>query len=158
MEHAMRKKERQLSQQEAEDILRCGAFGILSTCAPDGEPYGTPLSYVYEEGKIYFHCAPMAGHKLENIASQPRVCFTVVTGVKTLPEKFSTLYASAIAFGTAALSSDDEKRRALRALIAKYSPDYKQEGEAYIARAFGNVAVYAIQIDRLTAKGRRPSN
>lgn len=155
MYHEMRRSDRQLSREEAEDILRRGEYGVLCTCGADGEPYGTPLSYAYCGGKIYFHCAPGVGHKLANIAENPQVCFTVVGQTCLLPAKFSTIYESAIAFGTAHLVEGDEKRAALRALLAKYSPQYPEEGEAYITRAFDKVGVWAIHPTRLTAKARR---
>ena len=154
MKHDMRKSERQLGREEAEDILLHGEYGVLSTCGADGEPYGTPISYVYADGAICFHCAPGVGHKLANIAENPQVCFTVVGHTQPLPAKFSTIYRSAVAFGIAEALEGDAKRDALRRLIAKYSPDFTAEGEAYIARAFDRVGVYAIRISRLTAKGR----
>lgn len=157
MQHAMRRSERELSPHEAKEILAEGSYGILSTCGTDGEPYGVPLSYACLNGEICFHCAPDSGHKLANIAENPRVCFTVIKpgSVHTLPEQFSTLYRSAIAFGQARELHGDAKRAALAALVEKYSPAFRQEGEAYIARAFDKVAVYAIRIERLTGKGRK---
>lgn len=155
MQHEMRKSERQLSREEAEDILRRGEYGILCTCGADAEPYGTPLSYAYSGECIYFHCAPGVGHKLANIAENPQVCFTVVGETRLLPEKFSTVYESTIAFGTAQVVEGEEKHSALHALLDKYAPQYPEEGEAYIARAFDKVDVWAIRLSRLTAKARR---
>lgn len=155
MQREMRRSDRQLNQDEAEDILRRGEYGILCTCDADGEPYGTPLSYAYRDGFLYFHCAPGVGHKLANIAANPQVCFTVVGRTQLLPEKFSTVYESAVAFGTVSLLAGEPKRTALRLLLAKYSPQFPEKGEDYIARAFDKVGVYAICISRLTAKARR---
>ena len=42
-------------------ILREGSSGVLSVLGDDGYPYGVPLSYLYEEGRLYFHCA-VSGH------------------------------------------------------------------------------------------------
>lgn len=154
MEYPMRKAERQLSCGEAERILTEGEYGVLSTCGTDGEPYGVPLSYVYREGCISFHCAPAVGHKVAHLAQNARVCFTVVGKTEILPARFSTKYESAIAFGRASLE-EENKEEALRALIRKYAPAFLEEGEAYIARALARVAVYTIHVERLTAKGRR---
>ena len=51
----MRRQDRKLTREEAETILRDGQYGILSTTGEDGYPYGVPVSYAYENGKIYFH-------------------------------------------------------------------------------------------------------
>jgi len=112
------------------------------------------LSYVYQEGVIYFHCAPGAGHKLAHLSQNSRVCFTVVGKTEVLPSQFSTRYESVMAFGLA-VPEVEHNREALRALVKKYSPGFVAEGEAYMERAFGKVAVYAIRVERLTAKGRR---
>lgn len=153
----MRRKERELSQGEAIDIMLSGDYGILSTCGADGVPYGVPLSYVWIGDRLYFHGAPSAGHKAENMGDNPKVCFTVVKpgSVQTLPARFSTLYSSAIAFGTAEEVYGEEKRAALRALADKYAPGFQAEGEAYINRAFHKVAVWGIEVTRLTGKARK---
>ena len=69
----LRLQKRRLDAQNSEEILRKGEYGVLSTCGADGQPYGVPLNYVYEDGKIYFHCAA-EGRKLDNIAVNSRVC------------------------------------------------------------------------------------
>ena len=53
----MRRKRQQLPREEAEAVLRRGSFGVLAVHGEDGYPYAVPLSYVYWNGKIYFHCA-----------------------------------------------------------------------------------------------------
>ena len=153
-EYAMRRAERQLSREDAERILAEGEYGVLCICSEEGEPYGVPLSYVYQEGVIYFHCAPDVGHKLALLAQNGRVCFTVVGKTEVLPSRFSTRYESVMAFGSA-VPEVEHKREALRALVKKYSPGFVAEGEAYMEKAFGKVAVYAVRVERLTAKGRR---
>ncbi len=75
----MRRRDRELSRAEAEDILRRGEFGVLGTCGAEGMPYAVPLSYVFEGGCIAFHCAA-EGHKLQNLRENARACFTVVGG------------------------------------------------------------------------------
>jgi nitroimidazol reductase NimA-like FMN-containing flavoprotein (pyridoxamine 5'-phosphate oxidase superfamily) len=43
----------------------------------------------------------MAGHKLENIQANPRVCYNAVVGEhQVLPAKMSAYYRSAVAFGS----------------------------------------------------------
>lgn len=146
----MRRKDRQLSEEQTYALLESGEYGVLSTADAQNDPYGVPLSYALLDGKIVFHCAAGVGHKLENIAQNPRVCFTVVGKTKVLPEKFSTAYESVIVFGTAAPAEDPVA--ALRALVKKYSPDYQEKGEAYIAASVQEIGVYAITIEKMTGK------
>lgn len=153
MIHEMRKKERQLSHTEAIRILEEGEFGILSTINEDGTPYGVPLSYVYADGIICFHCAKGVGHKVENMRHQSSVCFTVVGATKVLPEKFSTKYESVIAHGT--VRPAENTLAGLRLLQEKYCPGFAEKGRIYAENSLEDVAVYEIVIHHLTAKGRR---
>lgn len=157
MEHSMRRTERALSQDEAIQILEEAEYGILSTCGSDGEPYGVPISFVYTDSGIVFHCASAIGHKLSHIKENPQVCFTVIKpgSVETLPEKFSTYYSSTIVFGTVRKLEGEDKRNALRLLVTKYSPAYQDKGEVYIKQADEKVTAYKIKIKRLTGKGHR---
>jgi nitroimidazol reductase NimA-like FMN-containing flavoprotein (pyridoxamine 5'-phosphate oxidase superfamily) len=51
--------------------------GVLSTCA-DGEAYGTPESFGYRNGKLYFELATPAESKRRAFLTQTdTVCFTV---------------------------------------------------------------------------------
>lgn len=151
--HEMRRKDRRLSTEAAEEILKSGEYGILSTVGTDGVPYGVPLSYAYADNIIYFHCAKDVGLKVANMKHENKVCFTVVGSTEVLPEQFSTKYESAIALGTVHEASD--KRIGLTLLQEKYSPDYTESGKELIAAYFEQVAVYEIVIDELTGKGRR---
>ena len=73
---AMRRKDRQVSDEEAMAYLKAAEYGVLSTVGPDGEPYGVPLTYAVEEdGKgLVFHCA-RDGYKLACFGANPRVQF-----------------------------------------------------------------------------------
>lgn len=60
----MRRNRQQLSRERCEEILNRAASGVLAVLGDEGYPYAVPLSYVYSEGKFYFHCARQ-GHKLD---------------------------------------------------------------------------------------------
>jgi uncharacterized protein len=96
----IRRKDREITTREAIEILNSAEYGVLSTVGKDGQPYGVPLSYVYRNSSIYFHCA-LIGQKLDNITDNPKVSFCVVGKTKVLPDKFATEYESAVAFGFA---------------------------------------------------------
>jgi len=116
-----------LSQQRTVDYLQHGNIGRLATCSLEGQPYITPLHYVYHDGKLYFHCAN-EGQKLVNIAANKKICFEISHAEKTVfgakACACSTRYTSVLVFGTARLVLDDaEKVIALNQLVAHISGD-----------------------------------
>ena len=153
----MRRQDKALSDVDIIKILNQGEYGVLATVDSDGQPYGVPLNYVYIDGDIYFHCA-LEGHKLDNIACNDKVSFSVVGRTEVLPAEFSTGYESVIAFGTAAVISGDERYRGLMALAEKYSPDYLSEASAYIEKLDKQTAVVRFSVDRMTGKARITEN
>lgn len=68
----MRRKNQLLSEEESLSILINGSSGTLALEGEDGYPYAVPLSYTYNDGKIYFHCAK-TGHKLDLIKRNNKV-------------------------------------------------------------------------------------
>ena len=85
----MRRKNQLLPQEEAEAMLRQGTSGVLSLLGDGGYPYGVPLSYVYHNGKLYFHCAK-AGHKLDAIRREGKCSFCVIDQDQVVAEKYTT--------------------------------------------------------------------
>ena len=150
----MRRNDRALSAAEAEELLARGEYGVLSTCGEDGYPYGVPMSYAYMDGVVYFHSA-MTGAKLDNLAACDKVSFCVIGRTHTLPDKFSTEYESVIVFGRAAAVNEEEKQKALLALVQKYSPDFLESGKAYIDRAAAKTNVMKVVVEHVTGKARR---
>ncbi len=104
----MRRSDRALAEVEINEVLEKGEYGFLSTISDHGYPYVVPLSYVYDNNSIYFHCAT-EGEKLDNIKQNNKVSFCVVTDTEVLPDKFSTKYKSVIAFGKASELEDHLK-------------------------------------------------
>ncbi|MDO5292056.1 MAG: pyridoxamine 5'-phosphate oxidase family protein [bacterium] len=156
MKIEMRRKDRQLTEEETIQLLEATEYGILSTVSEDGTPYGVPISFAFKDHCIYMHGAKAEGHKLRNVASNAEGCFTVVDHVQALPEKFSTQYMSAIAFGKLQVVTEEkEKHGALEALIQKYSPDFYESGLAYIERAAANTTVIKLEVSHMTGKGRK---
>ncbi|MBL4938289.1 pyridoxamine 5'-phosphate oxidase family protein [Clostridium sp. YIM B02515] len=150
----MRKSQREIFNEDINSILKNGEYGVLATVGENGYPSATPLSYVYLNNAVYFHCA-VEGSKLDNIKYNNKVSFNVVGKTKVLAEQFSTEYESVIIFGHAFETAGDEKKDALMAIADKYSPDFKKEGLAYIDRAINKTCVVKIEIDKITGKARR---
>lgn len=150
----MRRKEREMKNDEAVEILKNNTYGVLSTVSENGYPYGVPISYTFFNNSIYFHCA-VTGHKLDNISNNDRVSFCVVGHTEILPEEFSTKYESVIVFGRAVEVSEDEKDRALLEIVNKYSADYIEQGKEYIQKGGKATKVIKISIEHISGKARR---
>lgn len=149
----VRRKNRELPEEYIERILEKGEYGVLGTQCEDGFPYVTPMSYIYFNGKIYFHSAK-EGLKTDNIRFNDKVSFTVVTDVETLPEKFSTRYQSVVLFGTAKSIEGQEKDAVLSEIISKYAHAFPEEGKIYIEKLKARTEIIGIDILHRSAKGR----
>ena len=99
-ERPMRRKDRQFSAADARAILAKGTHGVLSVVGDGGWPYAVPMNYTVMGTQIYLHCA-RAGYKLDAIARDDRVCFTVVTQAQVIPAHITTLYESVVVLGRA---------------------------------------------------------
>lgn len=150
----MRRADRQLSHEESLALLESGEYGVLSFLGRNGYPHPVPMNYAVREGALWFHCAP-EGSKLEDLRADARASFCVVTSSELLPEKFSTRYASVIAYGTVEEASADQVEPSLMALVEKYSPDHLEAGRAYVQQSSSKVRILRFAIDHLTGKARR---
>lgn len=150
----VRRKDRELKNIETIEILKNCNYGILSTVSENGYPYGVPISYVYMNNSIYFHCAT-EGYKLDNIINSNKVSFCVVGETCILPDKFSTKYESVIIFGRAIEVFDDEKDSAFLEILNKYSPDYIEKGKEYIKNSNAKTKVIKISIEHISGKANR---
>ena len=133
-------------------ILKENTSGVLSVYGEDGYPYGVPLSYVYADGKLYFHSAK-DGHKIDAVRNNNKVSFTVIAQDNIVAEEYTTYFQSVIAFGTARiLEQDDEKRAAIEQLAEKYMPDLKEGRLQEIEKEFHRLCMIEVTIDSLTGK------
>ncbi len=148
----MRRKKQLLSESETIEILQSCTSGVLAVTGDDDYPYAVPLSFAYEEGKLFFHFAK-AGHKLDSIARNNKVSFCVIKTEDVIQKTLTTHFRSVVVFGRARfLTEDSEKWHALECLVEKYSPDYLAEGQAEIKRDWDRVCVAEIQIEHMTGK------
>ncbi|MBS1186559.1 MAG: transporter [Burkholderiaceae bacterium] len=154
MQKAIRRKDRASSDEEARNLMTNCAYGVLATADLAAQPYAVPLSYVFREHAIYFHCAN-EGHKLDNLNANPAVSFCVVGQTRVLPDMFSTEYESAIAFGSAHKVEGSEKEEALLLILEKYAPGFITQGKQYLAARLEQVTVFRIDVQRLSGKARR---
>jgi nitroimidazol reductase NimA-like FMN-containing flavoprotein (pyridoxamine 5'-phosphate oxidase superfamily) len=146
---------RWMTESDAREFLATQAEGRLATCDASGQPYITPLNYLYREGKLYFH-SKLTGRKLNNIAENGRVCFEVSTVEKLTvtndrPCACSTRYTSVLAFGVARVLSDDaEKTALLNLLVERYAAGkpFQPVEDCHAAEC----AVVEIRIDEISGK------
>lgn len=155
MDKKMRRSEKAMSQEETMEVLAKAEYGILSTISADNTPYGTPMNFAQVDGAIYFHCA-LEGHRLENLQANSSACLNVVDSVVLMPKQFNTQYRSVTVFGSVHIvEGRDEKTKGIRAIAEKLSPDFKEEGLAYIEKAFNNMHVLRMDVERMTGKATR---
>ena len=148
----MRRKERQLDDAAARQLLKTARRGVLAVCGDDGYPYAVPINYLYDEeaGKIYFHGAS-AGHKFESISRCDKVCFTVYGNESIKKESWAPFVQSVVVFGRCSLPAPSDKTAAeIFRFAQKYYPDdelIKKEMSAY-----AKAQLYVISIEHMTAK------
>ena len=118
----MRRMQQQLSEEESISILRKSTAGTLALLGDNDYPYAVPISYVYADGKLYFHSA-LSGHKVDAIRKCDKASFCVIEQDEVHPEKFTTFFRSVIAFGRIhIIENEAEKLKQPRCLVTGIIP------------------------------------
>lgn len=152
MFRGMRRKKQLLPEAETIAMLESCSSGVLAVQGDDDYPYAVPLSFAYEDGKLFFHCAP-AGHKIDAIERNEKVSFCVIAADDVMPSTFTTHFRSVVVFGRARiLTEDGEKRHALDCLVKKYSPDHLEAAAAAIDQDWKRVYAVELPIEHMTGK------
>ena len=149
----LRRKKQALSKEDCQAVLERCTSGVLALAGDDGYPYAVPLSYLYQDGKLLFHCAK-AGHKTDAIARCDKASFCVVDQDQVVPEEYTTYFRSVIAFGRIRVIEDDgEKRAAVEKLAVKYHPGDTQENrDRYIDSEWAPLCMLEITVEHLSGK------
>lgn len=120
----MRRFKQELQQTDIERILQLNTSGVLALIDNSGYPYSVPLSYVYSDGKVYFHSAK-SGHKIDAIKNCKKSTFCIIDKDDVQPEKYTTFYKSVIVFGNVEIvNNGEEKLFAIKELGNKYYPNH----------------------------------
>lgn len=147
----MRRFRQQLSDEECIAILQEEKRGVLALFGDDGYPYAVPLNFVYDKGKLYFHCAP-AGHKIDAIRRSDKVSFCVTNRGEKPDDDWAYFVKSVIVFGRARLLTDrNEIIDKCRLLGLKYYPDAR-EVEEEIQKDGHRVACIELTAEHMTGK------
>lgn len=148
----MRRKRQQLSQEESIAILQKATAGTLALLGDDDYPYAVPISYVYNEGKLYFHSA-LNGHKVDAIRKYDKASFCVIEQDDVQPEKYTTFFRSVIVFGRIHIVEDEkEKLEIVRMLGNRYNPNQDDALQKEIESGLSRLLAIRFDIEHLTGK------
>ncbi len=148
----MRRFKQELQQDEIKQILQSNTSGVLALIDCNGYPYTVPLSYVYSNGKIYFHSAK-SGHKIDAINNCNKATFCIIDKDDVKPEKYTTLYKSVIIFGKVELvKSSEETLFAIKELGEKYYPHHDIELQQEIEKNINRFIIIKLEIEHITGK------
>ncbi len=149
---AMRRSRQQLSEQECIGLLQRATSGTLALLGDNGYPYAVPISYVYADGRLYFHSA-LSGHKVDAIRRCDKASFCVICQDDVHPEKYTTFFRSVIAFGKIHIIEDDaEKLKTARMLGDRYNPGQEEALRKELASGLSRMLMICFDIEHLTGK------
>ena len=148
----MRRKHQQLSEAESISILQKATAGTLALLGDNGYPYAVPISYVYADGKLYFHSA-INGHKVDAIRSCDKASFCVIDKDDVQPAKYTTFFRSVIAFGRIHVIEDEqEKLETARLLGDRYNPNNEEALQKELEKGLSRMVMIRFDIEHLTGK------
>lgn len=148
----MRRARQEMSEDECLEILEKGTWGVLSLLGDNGYPYGVPLNYFYEDGRIYFHCAK-TGHKIDAIKSHDKVSFCVTDKHEVLPEIYATRFTSVIVFGRARLIGDPKEMYELvQRFSLKFCPGDEEGVRQEAMSGLPALEMIEVTIEHITGK------
>lgn len=148
----MRRKRQQLSSEESIGILERATSGTLALLGDGGYPYAVPISYVYNDGKLYFHSA-MSGHKVDAIRACDKASFCVIDQDDVKPAEYTTYFRSVVAFGKIHIVEDEtEKLGIARILGNRYNPNQEEALQKELEHGLGRMLAIRFDIEHLTGK------
>ena len=149
----MRRKKQILSNKENMELLEKGTSGVLALLGDNGYPYAVPISYVYDNSKIYFHGAKV-GHKIDAIRKCRKASFCVIDQDEIFPEKYTTYFKSVIVFGKIRILEDEnEMREAVERLAVKYHPtDSIENRNQEITSEWKALCMMELSVEHMTGK------
>jgi nitroimidazol reductase NimA-like FMN-containing flavoprotein (pyridoxamine 5'-phosphate oxidase superfamily) len=148
----MRRKRQQLSEEKSIGILQKSTAGTLALLGDNGYPFAVPISYVYAEGKLYFHSA-LSGHKVDAIRNCDKASFCVINKDDVQPAKYTTFFRSVIAFGRIHIIEDEqEKLETARLLGDRYNPNQEEALQKELEKGLSRMMMIRFDIEHLTGK------
>lgn len=151
----MRRKDRQMPEKFAWEVVDRCEYAFLSMTGEDGTPYGVPITIVRDGRAVYFHSA-MEGRKVRCLRQNPRVCLTCVGNTEIQQDRFTTLYECAVAFGTASeVTEETEKIQALRILCQRHTPANMENFDKAIEKSLARTGIWKIVVEEISGKAKQ---
>lgn len=148
----MRRKRQQLSDEESIGILQKATSGTLALLGDGGYPYAVPISYVYDDGKLYFHSA-MSGHKVDAIRNCDKASFCVIDQDNVQPAEYTTYFRSVIAFGRIRILEDETEKLAIARILGnRYNPNQEESLQKELEHGLSRMLAIRFDIEHLTGK------
>lgn len=148
----MRRIRQQLAQDECIEILCRAQAGTLALLGDGGYPYSLPISFVYSDGRLYFHSA-LSGHKIDAIRGCGKASFSVIDKDNVKPTEYTTYYRSVICFGRIRIiDNEEDKMKAARLLGGRYNPGDDEGLEKELSKAFKAMCMIELDIEHMTGK------
>lgn len=149
--HKMRRFNQQLPEEECISILKGEPRGVLAVHGEDGYPYALPIDYIYDGGKIYFHCAK-EGYKLDALRQNNKVSFCVYDKGYKKDGEWALNIRSVIIFGSIRFIEEQEETVShVRKLALKYYPT-AEAVEEEIRKSGNRVQILELTIAHMTGK------
>lgn len=136
----------ELNQDEIEQLLETqpvAHIGVIS----DGEPYVTPVSFVYRDGIVWFRTAE--GRRLTALRSAPRTCVEV-----TRYHPYTGMWESVIGWGEARVRTDPSVQLEIAKLLERKYRDPLHALQGVPVERTHEDLIAAVEIALETATGR----
>ncbi len=153
MFRAIRKKKNEISIDAAKELLHSSRRGVLAVNGDEGYPYAIPINYLYDEenNRIIFHGAK-AGHKVDSLKKNDKICFTIYGNETIKEEKWAPYLQSVVIFGKCHLvENKDETISMLKKFALKYYPNEEMVNKEIEFSGRG-VQMFEIEIEHLSGK------
>lgn len=153
--HEMRRRDRQMPEEFAWEVVDKCEYAFLSVVTEEGMPYGIPLTIARRGNCVYFHSA-IEGRKVTALRKNPQVCLTCVGDTAIQQDRFTTLFESAVAFGTAReITDDEEKIEALRLICQRHTPNHMDMFGKEVAASLKRTGIWCITVEEIKGKAKR---
>ena len=153
MFRAIRKKKNEISIDATKELLHSSRRGVLAVNGDEGYPYAIPINYLYDEenNRIIFHGAK-AGHKVDSLKKNDKICFTIYGNETIKEEKWAPYLQSVVIFGKCHLvENKDETISMLKKFALKYYPNEEMVNKEIEFSGRG-VQMFEIEIEHLSGK------
>lgn len=153
----LRRKERELTEEQAYEVLDATDHAALATCDLENNPYCVPVSPAREGQVLYFHATGWkGGRKEDNMLMNPKVSLCFVAKAFSLPEWFSVDFASTVVKGIASKVEDPEERlHAIDLILKRHAPKNSPiRNDAQIKERFPKAVIWKVKIESISGKAR----